>query len=157
MIVYRIGRTKHANDLTGEGSRLFGGRWNHKLTPCIYTSESRALALLEYTVNIDIEDIPRALSLTTFEIPSSCIHLITEAELPGNWKSFPAPSSTKDFGTRLLKSSAERTKGVLKISSTIISAEYNYILNPRHRDSKLFKIVDLQDFVYDIRIKHASF
>ena len=62
MLVYRIGRTKRAGDLTGEGSRLNGGRWNHKLTPCIYTSESRALALLEYTVNVNIDEIPRALT-----------------------------------------------------------------------------------------------
>jgi len=150
MRVYRIGKTKHANDLTGEGARLFGGRWNHKLTPCIYTSESRALALLEYTVNINIEDIPRALSITIIEIPTIGIQEIEEVQLPGNWKQVPAPSSTKDLGTHLLKTSA---KLVLKISSSVITEEYNYLLNPLHPDSKLFKIVDIRDFVYDVRIK----
>jgi len=150
MRVYRIGKTKHANDLTGEGARLFGGRWNHKLTPCIYTSESRALALLEYTVNINIEDISRALSITIIEIPTISIQEIEEVQLPGNWKQVPAPSSTKDLGTHLLKTSA---KLVLKISSSVITEEYNYLLNPLHPDSKLFKIVDIRDFVYDVRIK----
>jgi len=150
MRVYRIGKTKHANDLTGEGARLFGGRWNHKLTPCIYTSESRALALLEYTVNINIEDIPRALSITTIEIPTIGIQEIEEVQLPGNWKQVPAPSSTKDLGTQILKTSA---KLVLKIPSSVITEEYNYLLNPLHPDSKLFKIVDIRNFVYDVRIK----
>ncbi|HEY8658936.1 MAG TPA: RES family NAD+ phosphorylase [Hanamia sp.] len=150
MRVYRIGKTKHANDLTGEGARLFGGRWNHKLTPCIYTSESRALALLEYTVNINIEDIPRALSITIIEIPTISIQEIEEVQLPGNWKQVPAPSSTKDLGTQLLKTSE---KLVLKIPSSVITEEYNYLLNPLHPDSKLFKIVDIRDFVYDVRIK----
>ncbi len=150
MIVYRIGKTKHANDLNGEGSKLFGGRWNHKLTPCIYTSESRALALLEYTVNINIEEIPRALSITTFEIPTTGIQLITEAKLPGDWKRVPAPSSTKDFGTNLLKTSVNF---IFKIPSSVITEEHNYILNPLHSDSKHFKIVDIRDFVYDVRIK----
>jgi len=150
MRVYRIGKTKHANDLTGEGARLFGGRWNHKLTPCIYTSESRALALLEYTVNINIEDISRALSITIIEIPTISIQEIEEVQLPGNWKQVPAPSSTKDLGTHLLKTSA---KLVLKIPSSVITEEYNYLLNPLHPDSKLFKIVDIRDFVYDVRIK----
>jgi RES domain-containing protein len=150
MRVYRIGKTKHANDLTGEGARLFGGRWNHKLTPCIYTSESRALALLEYTVNINIEDIPRALSITTIEIPTIGIKEIEEGQLPGNWKQVPAPSSTKDLGTHLLKASE---KLVLKIPSSVITEEYNYLLNPLHPDSKLFKVVDIRDFVYDVRIK----
>ena len=59
MIDYRVGRTRYARDLDGEGARLHGRRWNHPLTPCIYTSESRALALLEYTANVNIDDIPR--------------------------------------------------------------------------------------------------
>ncbi len=150
MIVYRIGRTKRAGDLTGEGSRLNGGRWNHKLTPCIYTSESRALALLEYTVNVNIDEIPRALSYTIFEIPDARIHELKEEELPGNWKDVPAPSSTKDFGTALLK--AAKTP-VLKILSLVISDEFNYILNLLHADSRNFRILDIKDFVYDVRIK----
>ena len=62
MKVYRLSKTKFAEDLTGEGARLNGGRWNHILTACLYTAESRALAVLEYTVNVNIDDIPRALA-----------------------------------------------------------------------------------------------
>lgn len=150
MIVYRIGKTKYAADLTGEGARLNGGRWNYKLTPCIYTSESRALALLEYTVNVSIDEIPRALSFTTFEIPDAEIHELKEAGLPGNWKEVPAPSSTKDFGAALLKAAKSP---VLKIPSIVISEEFNYVLNPLHAESKKFKILDIKDFVFDVRIK----
>ncbi len=150
MVVYRIGRTIHAHDLTGEGSRLNGGRWNHKLTPCIYTSESRALALLEYTVNVSIDEIPRALSFTTFEIPDAGIHEVAEEELPGNWEDVPAPSSAKNFGTALLKKG--QALG-FKIPSIVITQEHNYILNPLHADSRNFKILDIKDFVFDVRIK----
>ncbi|MFT4152276.1 RES family NAD+ phosphorylase [Parafilimonas sp.] len=150
MLVYRISRAKFANDLTGEGARLFGGRWNNKLTPCIYTSESRALALLEYTVNINIDDVPRALSIITLEIPGKNMLIVKEEELPGDWKSIPAPSSTKKFGTKLL--SAAKAP-VIKIPSTVIHEEFNYLLNPRHADSGDFKVVEIKDFVYDMRIK----
>lgn len=150
MIVYRIGKIRYAKDLSGEGARLFGGRWNHKLTPCIYTSESRALAVLEYTVNINIEDVPRALSITTIEIPAAQIYELKEAELPGNWKLAPAPSSTRHLGTQLLKTAS---KAIIKLPSTIITQEYNYLLNPLHHSSKSFKIVEVKDFVYDVRIK----
>lgn len=150
MIVYRVGTTKRAADITGEGSRLKGGRWNHKLTPCIYTSESRALALLEYSVNINIDEIPRALSFTIIEIPGNGIHELKEEELPGNWKEAPAPSSTKDLGTALLKAAK---KPVLKIPSAVIPEEFNYVLNPMHRESKKFKILAIKDFPYDVRIK----
>jgi len=86
MIVYRVGRTKFSRDLLGEGARLHGGRWNHILTPCIYTSESRALALLEYTVNVNIVDIPRSLSITSFEIPEKGIKDFAISELPKTGK-----------------------------------------------------------------------
>lgn len=151
MIVYRVGKTKHAKDLSGEGAKINGGRWNHKNQPCIYTSESRALSLLEYTVNVNIEEIPRALSITTIEIPESQILILNEALLPGDWKNVPAPSSTKDFGTRLLKTSE---KAVIKIPSSILDEEFNYILNPLHKNN-IFKILEIKDLVYDVRIKNV--
>jgi RES domain-containing protein len=137
MIVYRIGKTKYSNDLTGEGARINGGRWNHILTPCVYTSENRALALLEYTV-------------TAIEIPDDGIEEVKQSDLPGDWKLVPAPASTKDFGTNLLKAAA---RPILKIPSTIILKECNFLLNPLHIDSRNFKIASVEDFVYDVRIK----
>lgn len=151
MIVYRVGKTKHANDLSGEGAKINGGRWNHKGVPCVYTSESRALSLLEYTVNVNIEEIPRPLSITTIEIPDSQILILQKALLPGDWKEIPAPSSTKDFGTRLLNTS---DKPVIKIPSTILEEEFNCILNPLHKQIS-FKIIEIKDLVYDVRIKNA--
>jgi RES domain-containing protein len=150
MLVYRVGKTKHANDLSGEGAKINGGRWNQKSVPCLYTSESRALSLLEYTVNVNIEEIPRALSIATIEIPDSEILVIDEYSLPGNWKKAPAPSSTQDFGTNLLKTSK---KAVFQIPSSVIPQEFNYILNPLHTNSRNFKIKSITDLVYDIRIK----
>jgi RES domain-containing protein len=150
MIVYRVGRTKFSRDLSGEGARLYGGRWNHVLYPCIYTSESRALAVLEYTVNVNIDDIPRSLSITTFEIPDACIRELSIAELPGNWTEYPAPASTKDFGTNLLNLAASP---ILRAPSAVIYQEFNFILNPKHVDAKEFKILHVEDFVYDVRIK----
>jgi len=149
MLVYRIGKTKHAGDLSGEGAKINGGRWNHKNIPCVYTSESRALSLLEYTVNVNIENIPRALSVTTIEIPDKEILIINEKDLPGNWRSVPFPSSTQDFGSLLLKNS---TIPVIKIPSSVIAEEFNYILNPLNPAS-LLKIVEIKDLVYDVRIK----
>jgi RES domain-containing protein len=150
MITYRVGKTKYANDLSGEGARLYGGRWNHKLVPCIYSSESRALAILEYTVNVNIDFIPRAMSITIFNIPDGEITEIPEASLPGNWKESPAPSSTKDFGSSMLTATGPL---VLKIPSAVIPEEFNYIINTRHPGIAQIKVIPAKDFVYDIRIK----
>jgi RES domain-containing protein len=150
MIVYRISSTRYAKDLSGEGARLYGGRWNHRLTACVYTSQSRALAVLEYTVNISEDDIPRALSIVALHIPDDTILEITESMLPGNWKESPVPASARDFGTRILKAMRHP---VIKIPSAIIPQECNFILNPCHPGSTTFAIADIHDFVYDIRIK----
>jgi len=150
MRVYRIGRTKFADDLTGEGARLHGGRWNHKLVPCIYTSESRALALLEYTANVNIEDIPRALSMTTFEIPDDQIFQIQFSELPGDWTLSPAPSSTRELGSSLLVAAKYLA---IRIPSAVVPDEFNYLLNPAHAKSFGIRIIEMKDFIYDVRLK----
>jgi RES domain-containing protein len=47
MELFRITQEQFADDLTGNGSRLFGGRWNSEGVFAVYTSSSRSLALLE--------------------------------------------------------------------------------------------------------------
>lgn len=148
MLVYRLSKTQYADDLDGTGAKLFGGRWNHIDTPCIYTSSSRSLAVLEYSVNVNVDFIPRALSICIFEIDESQIREIRIKKLPGDWKDIPAPFSTKDFGTKLL----QKGISVLKIPSIVIPDEFNYILNPL-ANQKSFKLLEKKDFVYDLRIK----
>lgn len=148
MKVYRITKTKYAEDLSGTGAKLYGGRWNHIDSACIYTAESRALSVLEFAVNINIDFIPRALSLCVFEIDESQVYSLKQEGLPGNWRARPAPKSTKDYGTQFLKSN----KPILKIPSIIIPEEFNYIINPQVA-SLSFKLVEIKDFVFDLRIK----
>jgi RES domain-containing protein len=150
MLVYRVGNGAYARDLTGEGARLYGARWNHIGTPCLYTSSSRALAVLEFSVNVNLSRILRNLTITTIEIPEDDIHILEISELPGDWKDTPAPPSTKEFGTKLLNGMHHL---VLQIPSTVIPEEFNFLLNPRHPRIVQCKVLEVKDFVYDLRIK----
>lgn len=105
---------------------------------------------LEYTVNVNIDDILRNLSITTIEIPDKPIRFLNEADLSGNWKQAPAPSSTKNFGSKILQA-AEGL--IIWVPSTIIPKEFNYLINPLHPACKKIKIIKIRDFVYDVRVK----
>lgn len=150
MLIYRIGKTRHARDLSGEGARLNGGRWNHPGTPCIYTAETRALSLLEYTAHVSIDDIPRALSFTCIEIPDDAIETVALSKLPGNWASWPHPKASRDFGDALLLSAGSL---ILKLPSAIVPDEFNYVIDPLHSRIKEVTIVSAKDYAYDIRLK----
>jgi RES domain-containing protein len=87
--------------------------------------------------------------MVQIEIPDDIFEL-TIPQLPGNWKEAPAPVDTRDFGTSLL---SKANHPVLKIPSTVIQEEYNYLVNPAHPAGKQCRIVAVSDFIYDIRIK----
>jgi len=148
MLVYRISQTKYAEDLTGEGARLFGGRWNRPMTPCLYSSESRALAMLEYSVNVSVYEIRRALSFITLEINEKRIHEVKIHELPGNWTDSIISQHTQDFGDYMLR---VKKLEIVKIPSVVIHDEYNYLINPLY--CKEIKIVEIKDYSYDLRVK----
>ena len=52
--VWRICRRPFA-DLSGDGARLYGGRWNTPGRPLIYAAETAALAVLEVRVHLDLD------------------------------------------------------------------------------------------------------
>jgi len=149
MLLYRLGKTKYAKDMSGEGAKLFGGRWNHEGIPCIYTAETRALSLLEYSVHASLDTLPPNLSFTNLEVPDDAIKKIKMDDLPANWKQWPHPKQTRDFGTALL---AEKKYLVLKFPSAIIPDEFNYIINTLHTRIKEVKILEVQPYSYDIRL-----
>lgn len=66
MIVYRLGSSRYpAND--GLGASLYGGRWNHKGTPVIYTAASQALCALDVLANAD--ELAADYAVTRIELP----------------------------------------------------------------------------------------
>jgi len=150
MIVYRVTRKKFAGDMTGEGARRNGGRWNHILTPCLYTSETRALAILEFSVNTDLSRIPPDCVMVTIEVPEDSLMQIKVEKLPPDWFSNPYPDATQNLGTLVLN---ESDISVLAVPSSVVHEEWNYILNPRTMPPGWPKIVQIAPLFYDIRIK----
>ena len=153
MIVYRISKTKHIRDLSGTGAKLFGGRWNEKGTPLINTSGTISLAILESLVHFPIHLAPTDMSLAKINIPDALKNSVTElnsfGKLPTSWRENPPTLETQQF---IKKWIGEKASLILKVPSAIIPTEYNYVINPAHRDIRLITIESTSVVSFDNRL-----
>lgn len=150
MKVYRIAKAKFINDLSGTGARLYGGRWNNKGIGIIYTSETRALATVEYLVHVPLAMVPNNLCIATLEIPDDiAAKEILVPDLPANWRSCPAPFELAQMGTSW--ASANETF-LLRVPSVVVEQEFNILINPSHPDIKHVIISSIDNYRFDNRL-----
>ena len=150
MIVFRLSKAAYADDLSGKGAELTGGRWNSKGTALVYTSASRALCTAEIAVHTPLGNLPTDFKIITIEIPED--NLVKELqvdELPSDWKSIPHAHSTQVIGDKFV---SEGNFAVLKVPSVVVQDEYNYLVNPAHTDAREIKIIAVEPFNFDERL-----
>jgi len=134
----------------GEGSRLYGGRWNHRGSAVVYVSESLALAVLEQFVNVGFEGQYMKYVYMRIEVPDSIkLKTIEVKSLPAGWNESPVLSATMDIGSNWLR---KVETAILKVPSAIVPVEHNFMLNPQHQDFKKIKIGEPQSFRLDPRM-----
>jgi RES domain-containing protein len=123
--VYRLVRQQRAAEaLSGEGARLYGGRWNPAGTAVVYASESRALAVLEAFVHLTLEARAMRFVLVTIELPVRARIDRHEGERPPR-----SLGTSQEIGRRWLAAGATLALGV---PSVIVPQEANYLLNVQH-------------------------
>jgi len=150
MFLYRISKSAHIRDLTGAGAKLYGGRWNHRGMPLIYTSESRSLATVEYLVHLSLPEAPSDLSMATLEVPDDIVpEELNPSALPKNWRDSPAPVELADLGTKWARS---RTSLLLRVPSAVIEHEYNILINPANDAMSRVKLVKVELYKLDERL-----
>ena len=123
VVVCRATPAAFAGDLSGEGARLYGGRWNERGVPALYTAGSVALALLENLVHVgDKADFPVSYTITEIEVDGE---LRTMAEVP------PERAISQQLGTELF---GDPECLGFWTPSVVVAHERNLVLNPRCRD-----------------------
>lgn len=148
--VWRIAKARFATDLSGQGSALFGGRWNHMEHRALYFGMTPAICALETFIHAT--EVPRfPLKLVRLSLPDDP-ELYQEpsmAQLPPGWDAKPADKPSMDFGTAWLEEG--RQLGLI-VPSSVLPFERNIMLNPEHAAANQIKILDVTDFFYDSRM-----
>ncbi|MBI4689587.1 MAG: RES domain-containing protein [Nitrospirae bacterium] len=151
MFCWRIAKKRYAaTAFDGEGSKRKGGRWTPKGFPAVYTAQTESLAALEQFVQLGDEGQNIQFVCFKVEVPDNVrIKEIDIGSLPNRWKETPAPGALKAYGADWL--TVGKT-AVLKVPSSLIFSECNFILNPLHPDFKKIKISAPREFCYDPRM-----
>ena len=152
MLLYRISKSKYANDLSGEGARRAGGRWNFKGTPVVYTADSTALATLETLVHFPLNLTPKNRAISTIDLPDELpVTAINLENSPNNWATYPAPIELAEIGNDWVQQ--QKTVALCVPSSITPNSEgRNYILNPANPDFRQVKIIKIEKYEFDSRL-----
>jgi RES domain-containing protein len=136
---WRLCRRPHA-DLTGEGARRFGGRWNRRGRPVVYLAEHPALAVLEVRVHLDLplELLPDDYVLVHATLPTGS--LLRLAALPDD------PLAA---GEAWLNDGAA---AVLRVPSVLVPHAWNLLLNPAHAAAAEARVASVEVFRFDPRL-----
>jgi RES domain-containing protein len=141
MEVWRLCRRPYA-DLSGNGARIFGGRWNSPGRPVVYFAEHPALAALEVRVHLDLpfELLPNDFVLMHVSSPNRLISGLGETV---------SAERTIAVGDAWFD---ERRSAALRVPSILIPNAWNILLNPHHPNALQAHVVGLEPFDFDPRL-----
>jgi RES domain-containing protein len=151
LTVYRTVKTTYAAEpLATEGARLYGGRWNPKGYPLLYTTSSPALALVESLVHqprVRYEKLPK-LVLFTLEIPDDSIAFYPAEELPDYWHDESYERTQWLLRDWLLNPSTL----VVAVPSVVVPMSYNYLIHPAHSGFNTIRVIKQEPFPIEPRL-----
>ncbi|MES2297286.1 MAG: RES family NAD+ phosphorylase [Pseudomonadota bacterium] len=138
-----------ANDLSGTGAKITGGRWNSKGRPVVYCAANIALATLETVHVLHSGSLPFNRYLVRVDIPAAVWERRQRLDAPpGGWDAVPAGMGSVRAGDAWL---AAAVTAVLEVPSVIVPEERVVLINPRHGDAAAIVATTLKRWTYDPR------
>lgn len=156
MIVWRIATEappRRATDLTGEGAKRTGGRWNSRGRAMVYCSTSIALAVLETVVHLSQQGLPLNRQLVQIDIPDplwATRQTITSQTAPAGWNALPCGMVSTQYGDQWL---ASGVSAILEVPSIVVPEESNVLINPRHHNAAAITAISVRKWNYDLRLR----
>ena len=144
--------TYEADDLTGTGAKITGGRWNSAGLPVLYCANTPALACLETLVHLGTSDLPLNRYLVEVLIPDAVWNariIQTDKTLAVGWDACPAGRVSTTVGDNWLRANKS---AVLAVPSVISPEDTVILINPLHTDAKQIAAKKLRQWRYDPRL-----
>jgi|SRR5271163_2098514 len=153
MRVWRLCKARYASAaFSGEGARLYSGRWNPVGVSMVYTSTSLALACLEFFVHLDPSVAPDDLVAVSATIPADVAReRIEVADLPGDWRVTDNPGLQR-LGADWI---AAQRSAALEVP-VVVDGDWNVLLNPAHPDFGRIVVAPPKPWAFDQRMFRGS-
>lgn len=141
-----------ADDISGKGAEITGGRWNRVGTAMLYCASNIALACLETVVHLGADGLPLNRYLVRLDVPDDVWKagtLLSDKTAPVGWDAIPPGITSLNFGDKWI---AAVTSALLVVPSVIVPEEACVLINPAHPDASKIKPQKLRRWTYDQRM-----
>jgi len=148
-LLWRLVRPGFAPGLDGRGAERYGGRWNSPGLPAVYCASHLSLAVLEYFVHLPPElrrrdSLPR-MTAVELRLDEGSVEEVGVDDLDRLDDLAWCRARGDDW--------LERGEALaLAVPSVVVPQEHNVILNPRHGEFGLVRVVDVARFRFDPRL-----
>jgi|SRR5580700_833735 RES domain-containing protein len=150
--VWRLTRPDYASDLTGEGNRKFGARWNSSGRAVLYTSAHLSLCVLEAFVHVpnSLRLALPAMTAVAVALPDDASSLgVNRADLPDDLYNDETAERCRTIGDSWLM---EQKHLILTAPSLVVPQERNIMVNPAHPMMERVRILSTESFLFDPRL-----
>lgn len=116
----------------------------------VYCAESRSLAAMEVLVHhlgTEIFKLTRW-TVTAADVPESLVEKPTR--VPKEWRELSPVAVVQGFGAEWARTARS---AVLRVPSSVVLGEFNYLLNPAHADFPRITVGKAEPFDFDSRLK----
>jgi RES domain-containing protein len=114
----------------------------------VYTANSRALAALEFFVNLEPGEAPDDLLIAEAAVPDEFIEALDLKQLPRSWRTLDN-QRCRDLGSTW---AASQRSLALRVPSAVVDGDWNVLLNPKHPDFARVEVGPAKPFRFDARM-----
>ncbi|WP_321939695.1 RES family NAD+ phosphorylase [Paraburkholderia sp. J8-2] len=154
MRLYRLAKERRgyyrADDLSGNGAAIAGGRWNPRGMRVLYTCCHASTALLEALVHMAGLLPAGGYFLVTLEVPDAIYDAAFAPDPPEGWADLTRePAATRALGRQWLEAGEQLA---MRVPSVVCPSDFILLLNPMHPEMANIRVISSEPFTLDPRL-----